>query len=135
MKSNAGITLIELLVVVAIVGIIAAVALPSYQSQVQQTRRADAATVLVKSAISMESYYASNGYSYLGATAGTTIPSKAPIDGTETYYQITLSNLGTNTYTLSAVPQGGQTSDACGTLTLDQTGAQGAGGSIDDCWR
>ena len=136
MRKQSGITLIELLVVVAIVGIIVAVALPSYQAQTQATRRADAASVLMKCAISMGHHSSGNNYSFVGAAAGTTCSAKSPIDGPDTIYQITITNLTATTYTLSAIPQGGQASDGCGTLTLNQAGTQGASsGSVDDCWR
>ena len=131
-----GVSLVELLIVIAIIGILVAITLPGYQSQTQATRRADCAKVLTTSSIQMERYFASNSYSYAGASAGAggIISDKCPLDGTVRHYTVSVVS-DASTYTLSAAPQGGQTEDSCGTLTIDQAGAQGADASVDDCWR
>ncbi len=62
MKNNkqSGFTLMELMIVVAIVGIIAGIALPSYQAQVAKSKRADAKIALLKYAQIQESYFVQN---------------------------------------------------------------------------
>jgi len=55
-KKN-GFTLIEVLIVVAIVGILAAIAYPSYVEQVNKMRRADAQAALVELAARLQEYY------------------------------------------------------------------------------
>jgi type IV pilus assembly protein PilE len=139
-----GFTLIELLITIVIVAIITAIAVPSYQAQVARTRRADARTVLLQAAQLMERIYTTNNC-YLRndancAGAAMTLaamggPTQSPIEGTAVY-NITLQAVGTTTYTLQAVPVvgGPMAGDACGTLTLDETGAKGSGGTDDDCW-
>ena len=145
-KDQAGVTLIELMIVVVIIAIIAAVALPSYQRSVQNTRRADCTGGLVGLASAMERHLSING-SYLGAAAsgantgapaifGTT----CPVDGGDATYNLTISAATASTFTLRATPTGSQTGDRCGSLTITNTGVKGvidaaAGNDWQECWR
>ena len=144
MKRDAkGFSLIELMVTVAIVAILAAIAFPSYQSQVQQSRRRDAEGALVSFANAMERFFTTNN-TYLGAAGTQAIPTntgapwvfstQAPVDGGTAVYTLTISAATASTYTLSATPVTGgpQASDSCGTLTLSSTGAKNA--TTANCW-
>jgi type IV pilus assembly protein PilE len=123
-----GFTLMELMVVVAIVGILAAIAYPSYQEQVRSTRRADAQAALVAFAAAMERHHTQQGTYEKAATGGadTGIPattvfvSEAPLDGATKTYNLTISAATRNTYTLLATPKGPQVGD--GDLRVDSVG-------------
>jgi len=71
LKSNAGFTLIELLVVVAIIGILAAIAIPQFALYRQKGFDAAAQSDLRNAATAEEAYFASNQvYSTDNATLG-----------------------------------------------------------------
>jgi type IV pilus assembly protein PilE len=145
-QTQQGFTLIELMVTVAIVGILASIAYPSYQDSVRKSRRADATGVLLGLANAMERHFTeTNSFCDAGGTGGAnscgaagtndtgtssiyTIPTE-----TATYYTVTISSATASSYTLSAVPTG---TDKCNTLTLTQTGVKGnsAGLSQSECW-
>jgi type IV pilus assembly protein PilE len=137
-----GFSLIELLVTVAILAILAAVAVPSYQAYVNQARRADAKAALTQAAQFMERSYTTNGCynkttpANCAGQAGADIA--VPASGTP-YYTLAFA-AGSPTrgaFTLQAVRAGAMTGDACGDYTLDNTGAQGLANNtlaVADCW-
>lgn len=132
-----GFTLIEVMIVTAIIAIVMAIAVPSYQNHVETTRRGDAQGAMVGLANALERYYVDNR-TYAGADAGTIYAAKSPIDGSETYYELSITNATRRDYTIRAVPKNAQSKDPCGTLTLDRSGQRdvvGASRSADDCWR
>lgn len=136
-RYNIGFTLVELMVAVAIVGILASIALPSYQAYVIRTNRAAAVACLTELAQFMERNYTQN---MRYDPAGFILPQLQCADQLSARYQFGSVDaaLGQRTYTLQAVPTTIQQDD-CGTLTLDQAGRKGANGGFDvelvrQCW-
>lgn len=137
-----GFTLIEIMIVVAIVGILAAIAYPSYMEHVRRGNRADAQASLMELTQFMERNYTRLGR-YTTDAAGTTAPTlpfaTSPKDGSRAIYDLGLGTVTTTTYTLQASPSAGGTmvGDRCGTLTVTNTGLRGqaAGATGADCWR
>lgn len=129
---QAGFTLIELAITVAIIGILAAIAFPLYQNQVEQTRRTTAKSDLLELTQWMERRY-SNGFDYRDAGNNPTLPfTQSPQNGTAFYNISFVGNVARDTFSLQAVPTGGQANDDCGTLTLDEQGNRGA--AQVGCW-
>lgn len=134
-----GFTLIELMIVVTIIAILAAIAYPSYTNFVKRSARSEAKGALMEDAQFLErTFTLSNKYNK--DSAGNDINSAAlpatqsPQSGAAKY-NITVAPTG-STYTLTATPTGTMTGDACGSFTLDNTGAKNVTGSLSvaDCW-
>jgi type IV pilus assembly protein PilE len=149
-----GFSLMELMITVAVLGILAAIALPSYLQYTARAKRADAKAVLLANAQFMErnftecGRYDQNGNPCATITASSLPYTKSPTDSSQVY-RIDFgspSDLTQTTYTLTATPTGGgMTGDACGNLTINELGQKSCGdyngngtaGDSDDiaaCW-
>lgn len=136
--SQFGFTLIELMITVAIVGILAAVAYPSYTSFVKRANRSDATRSLLLIAQSLQRCYSQN-FTY-------TPPGGCPTPaGTSTsqggFYSIVTAIPTATTYTIRATPLNPpQTADSkCAQFLLTSAGAQSAqsAAAVDTtkaCW-
>jgi type IV pilus assembly protein PilE len=128
MKKSWGFTLIELMIVVVIIAILAAIAIPSYQSSVIRSHRSEAKVALQGLAQAMERYYVQqNPNTYIGADAAgvpTIYSSTAPLDGGAARYNLRITSVTATSYTLQAQPIAGSSQANDGTIQLDNTGAR-----------
>lgn len=141
-KRLLGFTLIELMMTIAVIGILAAVALPSYQEHVRRTNRTEAKGILLEMTQLLErNFTEANRYDLKSDATNFTLPvTQSPKTGTAKYtIRFKAGTLTQNTYTLEAVPTGTMANDACATLTLTHTGIKGVSGNsslaASDCWQ
>jgi type IV pilus assembly protein PilE len=123
-RQNQGFTLIELMIAIAIIGVLAAIALPNYQGYLNRTVCEDAKGVLAGAANSMERFRAQNN-TYVGADLATSGYDQSPVDG-NAQFNIVAANLTATAYLLTATPVAGGRLAGRGTLTLTSAGVRGA---------
>ena len=132
-----GFTLIELMIVVAVIGILSAIALPSYNEYIRRGHRAEARAGLLQAQQWLERASTATGVYPTDLPAALTWASD-----TSKRYQIGFKTGNTNAaFTLIATRKspGPQAADKCGDFTLTNTSAQGAdnltGITAEECWR
>jgi len=128
MIKNKGFTLIELMITVAIIGILAAIAYPSYQEHVLKTRRALAQGCILELAQYMERYYTTN-MTFVGAVP----PNTSCVSDLAGKYNFTSGGIAATTYTLTAAPLSPQDQDLCKTMTINELGVKTTTGAAG-CW-
>lgn len=142
-----GFTLIEVMVVVALIGVLAAIAIPAYRQYVVKATRQRAEATMISLAQMEERYY-SNNYTYNAVSA----PAPAPDPngwsnfsgdsmGSRQYDILvfvpspTSASASLNSFGIQATPSNGFTDSSCGSLTLDNMGVKGSAlGSVASCW-
>ncbi|WP_436659884.1 type IV pilin protein [Acinetobacter sp. P1(2025)] len=122
-KFNKGFTLIEVMIVVAIIGILAAIAYPSYQSHVRKTKRVEMQSTLIDIAAKIQRYKIAN----LKVTGATTtelgIAASYPLQGQALYdvalSPLTGSALNAESWRLTATPKTSTSQTGTGAITLN----------------
>ncbi|SDR71107.1 type IV pilus assembly protein PilE [Halopseudomonas litoralis] len=126
-----GFTLIEVMIVMVIIGILAAIALPSYQEHVRQTRRAEVSALLLENAQLLERHYTRNGGYDSGTVNG--LINQSPSNGAAIFTII--PTLTPESFILTATAASGSimAGDVCATYTLNQVGQRTPADT--KCWR
>ncbi|MBE0469478.1 MAG: type IV pilin protein [Methyloprofundus sp.] len=123
---NKGFTLIELMIVVAVIGILASIAYPSYQEYVLRAKRADGKAAILSAQLAQEKYRANN-------TTYLAVASTASSDG---YYNYVVSDVSASNYTITATPT--FTDATCGNLVLTVAAGveskSASSGTKAECW-
>jgi type IV pilus assembly protein PilE len=120
MKGKQGVTLIEIMIVVAIVGMLAAIAIPAYNDYITRSRRSDAFTALETVRAAQEMYRAERGF-YAGAIGSLAGCSSGMAGNNYTIENLNRGNPPT-TYTIEATAKDKQSGDY--SFRIDQDGAE-----------
>ena len=132
-RKQRGVTFIELLTVLVIIGILAAIAYPTYRDQVRRSNRTEARVALEQTAGALEKCYTR----YMAYDDAANCPTANQFNGGATIttqrglYQVSAPTLNGTQFTVRADAQGAQATDtACARIEMDQTGRRTPAG----CW-
>lgn len=147
-RRQTGFSIVELMIVIAIIGLLAGIAVPSYRDQVNKGKRTEGKAALTAAAARMERYYTQNNC-YPSAACGNptsadsaTALTNAGIPGfsgdtaNKAAYNISLT-VTPQAFTVTAAPRAPFTDPLCGNLTLANTGRKWtqSNGTSDDATR
>jgi len=122
MRRERGFTLLELMIAVIIVGVLASIALPSYQNSIIKGNRASAQSFLMDIAQKEQQYLLDNrAYTATLSDLGLAIP-----DTVSKFYTVTITPVAGPPpgFVVTAAPIAGKKQAGDGTLTIDNTGAK-----------
>lgn len=130
--SARGLTLVEVVVTLLLLGVLTAIALPSWQQHQIRLRRADARSELLSIAGRLSACFARlSAYDNPACTAA------LPAVTAGNTYRVT-GEIGPSSFRLQATPLGAQIADqGCGAYSLDQHGQREASGTLPpgQCWQ
>ena len=129
-QRSAGFTLIELMIAVAIVAVLLAVAMPTYQEHVRKSSRAEAqAYMMAVEARQQQFLVDTRAYAGTLVATGVTVPSHV-----EAAYTLAMPTptAAPPAYTLTLSPKTQQAAERCGTLSINSTGTKTA--AVSGCW-
>ena len=141
-----GVTLIELVVVMMIVGILAAVAIPSYRAYVTRSQRSDAKDAVLALATQQEKHYLQCN-TYATAIDAATDCAAGELQGADTskngWYALDIPGGNATTFSVRATAVNGENQwqdTECREFIVDQAGVRtaedsGGGDSTEECWR
>jgi type IV pilus assembly protein PilE len=136
MNKPKGFTLIELMITIAIIGVLASIAYPSYTNYIMKSRRASAQAHLSDIA-QRQVQYLLDARAYAGSLGELSMTTP---DDVSTYYTIALAADNTAgqapSFTVTATPKAGtpQVNDTCGTLGMDSDGNKTTSTNEAGCW-
>jgi type IV pilus assembly protein PilE len=143
-----GFSLIELMIAVVIVGILAAIALPSYNNYVLRANRTVGKAMIMEIAAKQESYFTDRKryaadlaqLGYVAAFPVLTADSRLVASSSAAIYSVSIMDVDAagSYFLITIIPQGRQVKDTkCGTMSLNSRGVKAASGSdgASNCWR
>ena len=135
-----GVTLLELMAVVIVIGVLGAIAIPSYRQYVMRAQRAEAKTALMRLQTNQERYYLANRtYGTVAQLVAANLLDAGGLSERGTY-AITLAGVSNIGYTATATPRAGGAFDMqgdvqCTTFSITAQGVRTATGSTAaTCW-